>query len=160
MFGAMAGRESALRDDRGRYVEIGQTCLCLSLRKAARAITRYYDQMLKPSKLRATQLMILVAIASTGSTTLSSLAKTLVVERTTLTRNLNVLNHRGLVRMTAGGDRRTRVVGLTSAGRRAMKGALPLWERAQVEVRNHLGQRESRLLLKTMSEVVPSLRNE
>src|SRR5438874_124217 len=102
-------------------------CMCASVRKAGRALTSLYDEMLAPSGLHATQFSLLAHLARAGEETLTRLADVRGMDRTTLTRNLAPLERDGFVTVRAGADRRTRVVAITDAGRAAMERALPLW---------------------------------
>jgi hypothetical protein len=80
-------------------------CTCLGLRKAARAVTQMYDQTLKPAGLRSTQFSLLVAAERAGPRGIGELAELLVMDRTTLTRNLKPLLVRGLLERAEGADR-------------------------------------------------------
>jgi DNA-binding MarR family transcriptional regulator len=111
----------------------------MNLRKATRAVTQLYDRHLRPSGLKGTQFSILAVLANTGPSRLSRLAEVLVMDRTTLSRNLEPLERDGLVSVTSGKDRRTRQVALRPRGRKALAGALPLWEAAQEQVLRELG---------------------
>ena len=114
-------------------------CACHTLRKAARAVTQYYDGALRPTGLRATQFTILVTGARTGTATMTELADILVVDRTTLTRNLKPLRDRGLIESVAGEDRRERLIAITAKGRQALARALPAWRKAQAGIAGRLG---------------------
>jgi DNA-binding MarR family transcriptional regulator len=122
-----------------RYLPAAQGCVCFNLRKAARAVTQLYDAHLRPSGLRATQLSLLVVLAAAGAITMTELADRLVMDRTTLTRNLKPLARDGLIRSAAGQDRRTRRLSLTAKGRAALTTALPLWDQAQRTMLARLG---------------------
>jgi DNA-binding MarR family transcriptional regulator len=113
---------------------MAQLCVCFNLRKAVRAVTQFYDAMLEPTGLRTTQLTVLVALALAQRVPLSRIAERLVMDRTTLTRNLRPLERRRLVRIERGPDRRERFMSLTGAGRAAMERALPLWQAAQSRI--------------------------
>ena len=115
-------------------VEVASQCACFSLRKAARAVTQLYDKTLEPSGLRVTQFTLLVALSLTDQLTLSQVAEHLVMDRTTLTRNVVPLERDGLVKRERGPDRRERYLRVTPAGRRALEQALPLWRQAQAQV--------------------------
>jgi DNA-binding MarR family transcriptional regulator len=122
-------------------------CTCFGLRKAARAVTQMYDQALKPSGLRATQLSLLFAAERAGPRGIGELAELLVMDRTTLTRNLKPLLDRGLLVRGEGADRRRRPIGITPAGRDAIAQALPYWREAQSRMVGSLGRsRWGRLL--------------
>lgn len=117
------------------------SCACLKARKAARAVTRAYDKALRPSGLRVTQLNILGAAGIAGGAPLGKLADILGMERTTLTRNLQLIEREGLIKVV-NVDGRTRNVMLTEAGNKRLTQALPLWENAQNELRRKLGARD------------------
>ena len=106
---------------------------------AARAVTRAYDQALRPTGLRSTQFTILVAASVAGGIPLHRLAERLGLERTTLTRSLAALDSEGLVEV-ASMDGRTRNVVLSAAGTARLKQALPLWDAAQQTLRRKLGE--------------------
>ena len=135
-------------------------CACFNLRKAARSVTQLYDQILQPSGLRATQLSILVGAYSSESETISRLAETLVMDRTTLTRDLKPLEREGLVSVVPGEDRRTRVVTLTKQGRKAVEESLPLWQKAQARVIEGFGEDRFHALLSDLSDTVDVTRGE
>ena len=137
-----------------QLAEIAETCACLNARKAARAVTQLYDEVLQPSGLRATQFTLLVAIALAGEAPVTRLADALVMDRTTLTRNLALLERQGLVGIAPGTDQRTRMVTLTNQGRDALAKALPLWEQAQKRVVSGLGRNRWKTLLADLSDVV------
>lgn len=115
-------------------------CACFNVRKAARVITQSFDEIMQSSGVRATQFTILVMIASSDAATLSELAGKLVMDRTTLTRNLKPLQQQGLVKDVPGADRRTRSIYLTNKGRKVLLKALPLWKKAQSRITRYLGE--------------------
>ncbi len=128
-------------------------CACFNTRKAARAVTRFYDDMLAPSGLKATQLTMLGAISISGPTRMSELADMLALDKTTLTRNLTLLEAGGLIAIAAGADRRVRVVALTRAGADAVDRALPRWREAQRRIVEHLGEVRWRRLVADLAEI-------
>ena len=115
-------------------------CACFSIRKASRAVTQLYDEALKPAGLRATQLNLLAVAAVRGPATISQLGEVLVMDRTTLTRNLRPLEREGLIEIGPGEDRRTREVRPTAKGREALSRAFPLWKKAQERLIGALGE--------------------
>lgn len=129
-------------------------CTCSELRKAARAITQLYDSAVEPSGLLITQLAVLRTIANSGSETISHLAEKLEMDRTTLTRNLSPLEKKGLIKIHAGKDQRTRLVEITTKGRQAAEKAIPRWEEIQLQVIDQLGEARWRMLMDELSEVV------
>jgi DNA-binding MarR family transcriptional regulator len=133
--------------------EIGRSCACYNLRRAARAITRLYDDFLRPSGLRATQYSMLMAAHLRGPIALTKLAVLTVTERTTLTRNLTLLEKKGFLQIEEGSDRRERHVTITEPGREALFLAIPLWEMAQAHIEKGLGKDRMGSLLRDLSEI-------
>ncbi|HEV2357439.1 MAG TPA: MarR family winged helix-turn-helix transcriptional regulator [bacterium] len=125
--------------DRRQWKRIAAECACVNLRKTARCVTQFFDEALTPSGLRATQFTVLVAVALADPPTMTRIAEALVMDRSTLTRNLRPLERAGLVKTAGGEDRRTRFVTLTSRGRERLTAALPLWERVQNHVVRGIG---------------------
>jgi DNA-binding MarR family transcriptional regulator len=113
-------------------------CYCTQSRRIARALTDTYDQALAPSGLKVTQFSLLRMVARLGSPTISALAEATGLDRSTLGRNLKVLQKDGWAALSAGDDERTRVVSLTKAGGLAVQRAVPLWDCAQAEIRSKL----------------------
>ena len=121
------------------HMEIGD-CACYNTRKAARLLAQAYDRALEPSGLKNTQFSALATISgSDHGLTITELAVKMSVDRTTLTRNLNVLVRSGLVRIDAGTDARSKRVALTDTGSEALNTAIPLWEEVQRSVTGSLG---------------------
>ncbi len=139
---------------RARATHAGAVCTCFNLRKAARAVTQLYDERLRQAGLRATQFTLLMALRGLGEMTLSGLAERAVMDRTTLTRNLKLLERRGLVRVRTGEDRRERRVSLTAKGEQALAEAFPRWDEAQAEMVDGLGEQRFARFLADLAEVV------
>jgi DNA-binding MarR family transcriptional regulator len=114
-------------------------CLCHNVRMASRVVSRAYDEALRPTGLRATQVAVLAAVGARGALSIKSLADSLQMERTTLTRNLRPLEEQGLVSIAPEARHRSRVLALTAAGKAALLKALPYWERAQQASMHQLG---------------------
>lgn len=117
-----------------------ERCLWQRTRTAARAITRFYDDELRTTGLRATQVGVLVGIAAKGELSISALSDHLGMDRTTLTRNLRPLEQRGLVAVSPEGRHRMRLVRLTPTGEAALVQAVGHWERAQTAMERRLGK--------------------
>jgi DNA-binding MarR family transcriptional regulator len=115
-------------------------CTCGELRKAARAITLLYDNAFKSSGLLSTQFGALQVIDNIDSVRTSDLADKLGMDRTTLTRNLSVLERRGFIKISQGKDHRTRIVTATQKGRSTVAKAIPLWNEAQRKVKQKMGE--------------------
>ncbi len=119
-----------------------QACSCFNLRRAARRVTQVYDHALASSGLKTTQFSLLAVLSREDATdvvAITRLAEKLGMDRTTLTRNLAVVERNGLVTVRTGDDPRSRLVVLTKAGRIALEHATPLWATAQAKMARHIG---------------------
>ena len=116
-------------------------CLCLAARRAARTITREFDQALRPRGLRATQFTLLSALHLAGSKAIGELAEMLSADRTTLTRNLAVAEQRGWVSLrTDPADARSRLATITPRGSRTLVAAIPVWNATQQRLLQDIGE--------------------
>lgn len=129
-------------------------CACANLRGATRILTQFYDEILQPSGLRTTQFTLLVNIEKFGPVQVTQLAETLLMDQTTLTRNLQPLKEQGLIESLKGEDGRTRLLTLTLQGETKLAQMLPLWEQAQQHITDGLGQERYSALLKELSALV------
>lgn len=137
-----------------QYQHVVAQCICGNLRKASRIITQIYDEFLQPSGLLATQFNLLGSVSVNGPMALTPLADHLGMDPTTLARNLKPLECSGLVEITKGTDRRTRVVRLTANGTKALVEAYPLWVQAQTFVIEKIGPELHQTMLGNWSELV------
>jgi DNA-binding MarR family transcriptional regulator len=144
-------QRQASQPNQAVYQQVATLCTCGNLRMAARVITQFYDDILRPSGLLITQFKLLGALAAQGPVVLSSLAEQLGLDPTTLARNLKPLTRDGLVEISVGEDRRTRMVHLTARGQEALTKALPLWEEAQARVIGQFGQERWLTLLSDLA---------
>jgi DNA-binding MarR family transcriptional regulator len=120
--------------------EIGAQCVMFNVRKAARGLSRRYEEALRPVGLKAGQFSIMAALLDVGDAPLGTLAQRLGMDRTTLNRNLSPLERRGLVESRPDPeDRRARRLALTAAGRSVMDQAIQLWRQAQADSLARLG---------------------
>lgn len=116
-----------------------QGCTWLRLRKATRRITQIYDLHLRDSGLKITQFSLLAAFKGGETFSMSELAARMVMDRTTLTRNLKPLVDAGWVVLGCGDDARCRDIAITPAGRQAFEAAMPAWQAAEREIRRLIG---------------------
>lgn len=147
-------QHQASQQNQAVYQQVVTLCTCGNLRTTARVITQLYDEFLQPSGLLVTQFKLLGALAAHGSIALSPLAEQLALDPTTLARNLKPLERGGLVDISIGEDRRTRMVRLTEQGQDALAKALPLWEEAQAWVISQIGQERWRAMLDDWAALV------
>lgn len=133
--------------------EVAESCLAFNLRRADRLITQLYDDALRPTGIRATQYALLVGLRAMEPATMSTVSEQLGMDRTTLTRNLKVLENAGLAASEPGEDQRERRIVLTSHGHRALQAAYPLWKTAQNRVAKRLGQHGLADLIKELNQL-------
>lgn len=119
---------------------LGQ-CMVAKTRQAARAVTRRYNQLLRPLGIQTTQASLLFAIRSGRFDSVSDMANTLGIERSALTRNLKLLRDKGLVVSDNEGKGRAQRLSLTPEGDAMATAVLPLWVEAQNDLKAELGER-------------------
>jgi DNA-binding MarR family transcriptional regulator len=125
----------------GTTVEVRDTCLCLHVQRAARALARRFDQALQPLGITNGQFSLLMALNRPHPPAIAPVAQLLGMNRTTLTAALKPLERDGLVAVTVDPeDRRSRLLRLTDAGHGILSRAVPIWRRTHAEVRAALGE--------------------
>ena len=133
-------------------------CTCMRLRKAARRVSQIYDRSLEKAGMTVTQYSLLGHIARYDGISISELANKLIMDPTTLTRNLRPLEHRGLVKVKADRrDRRSRCLHLTAGGRAAFESAVPAWVSAQRHIEAAFGGPETAGLNDVLDRVLERL---
>src|SRR6266436_3149953 len=121
-----------------------EECNCFAVRAAARHVSQCYDGFLAPTGLRTSQYSILARLMRKGPLTINALAEELVMDRTTLGRNILPLKREGLIRVeAAASDRRAKELHLTKAGEKRMKEALKGWSQAQGQFETKFGPRRA-----------------
>ncbi len=116
-------------------------CICISTRKAANALTNLYDEALEKSGIKVTQYSLLKVIDRSSEITINELSKQTKLNRTTLTRNLAVLESDELIELISDPeDLRKSIVRLTKSGERALKKAQTSWEEVQKKAKKVLGK--------------------
>lgn len=116
-------------------IKVRDTCLCLHVQRAARAVARRFDIALRPLGLTNGQFSLLMSLNRPKPPGMGSVAALLAMDRTTLTANLKPLERRGLVTVSADEkDRRNRLMTLTPAGRALLASAVPVWERTHEDI--------------------------
>ncbi len=137
--------------------QMRRECACLNLRKAVRVLTQAYDEKIRPAGVRSTQLPLLVTLGAEGTMTLSRLAESVVMDQTTVSRNLKPLKEMGLIEIRPGQDRRVREISLTKAGENVIRDSKPLWDEAQAKVSAELGIENLHLLIALSADIVSSV---
>ncbi len=126
---------------------IAEECLAVRVRLLNRTITGIYDDALRPLGMTVGQLNILVAVCKLGPISPRDLARRLNMEKSTLSRNIRLMEEDGLVQTRPGASLKLQEIRLTRKGQGGLKAAFPAWERAQEEAKETLGDATIRALL-------------
>jgi DNA-binding MarR family transcriptional regulator len=136
-------------------------CLAGNLRAASRVATRVYDSALRGTGLRITQVAVLAQVRKLQPLTVTELAIELSSERSTMARDVAVLEHSGLVTTTVKtDDRRAREVRLTSLGEQTLRDCAPAWHEAQAATRLAFGEARVRQLVSLANQLVNALEEQ
>ncbi|HSG91232.1 MAG TPA: MarR family winged helix-turn-helix transcriptional regulator [Pseudomonadales bacterium] len=116
-------------------------CLCLHVRRAARALARRFDDALRPLGLTNGQFSLMMSLNRPKPPKMRDVSDLLAMDRTTLTANLKPLERRGLVAIVADEkDKRARRMTLTPEGHALLTTAVPIWTRTEAEIEGLLGR--------------------
>jgi DNA-binding MarR family transcriptional regulator len=122
-------------------LHVRDTCLCLHVQRAARALARRFDEALRPLELTNGQFSLLMSLNRPEPPTIGSVATLLAMDRTTLTANLKPLERRGLIKVTIDKeDKRSRRLKLTGPGRALLVKALPIWRKTHAAIERLLNK--------------------
>jgi len=138
----------------GEDDKLDAACACAALRRAARAANQFYDLVLQPSGLKATQFFALKSIEEAGEIAQWRFSRENAVAVETLSRRFAALRNKGLIAARTGRNHGERIYSLTEAGKEALRQATPFWERAQSRLRQTLGDSDLRDLLRVCESAV------
>lgn len=113
-------------------------CACATVRRAARAVTQFYDSWLRAHGIEGPQFALLAMLDRTGESTQAEMGRRFDLDKTTLSRNVRRLKKRGWIAIASGSDARERRVSLTPAGRHRLRAARPAWRTAQEHLRSSM----------------------
>ena len=133
---------------------IAEQCIALRLRMLSRAVTRIYNQALRPYGLTISQMSILVAVSCLGEAKQQDVYQALHLEKSTLSRDVARMRRRGWLDDVPGEDGRTALLRITPAGRRLLEEAIPAWQQAQEQATVLLGER----VVRTFGQAATTLR--
>ncbi|MGE7368499.1 MarR family winged helix-turn-helix transcriptional regulator [Neorhizobium sp. NPDC001467] len=120
-------------------LHVRDTCLCLHVQRAARALARRFDLAMQPIGLNNGQFSLMMALNRPQPATMKSVCNVLSMDRTTLTAALKILTRRGLVEAAVDpADRRGKLLSLTEAGMMLLAAALPIWTRLHAKIDREL----------------------
>jgi len=120
---------------------VRDTCLCLHAQRAARALARHFDDVLRPAGITSGQFSLLMSLNRPEPPSLGSVAQLLAMDRTTLTANLKPLERRGLVKVAIDkDDRRSRRLALTAEGKAVLAEAFPIWKGTHAAIEKKIAE--------------------
>ncbi|RCW79510.1 MarR family winged helix-turn-helix transcriptional regulator [Phyllobacterium bourgognense] len=136
-------------------IHVRDTCLCLAVQRAARALARRFDEALRPYDLTNGQFSLLMSLNRPTPPNLSSVASLLAMDRTTLTAALKPLERRGLVRVVVDpADKRSRLMALTPDGMHLLSEVVPIWKKSHGKLEELLTDGEHDRLLKGLKKLL------
>jgi DNA-binding MarR family transcriptional regulator len=118
---------------------VAESCLASQARRLSRTLTRHYNDSLRPLGINIAEMNLLVAIAASGPLRPTELARALDLEKSTLSRNLQRLAHRGWLVVRDNPNERGDLIQVTAAGERLLAQAIPLWKAAQQDALESIG---------------------
>jgi DNA-binding MarR family transcriptional regulator len=149
-----------MNQDTARSIDtIARTCIAVRLRLLNRVITGIYDDVLRPLRLRVSQLNILLVAAKLGLARPGQVCEILHMDPSTLSRNVKPLQAHGWLEVVPGEDARTQPFRVTPQGRRLIEKAVPAWQEAQRRAADLLGT-DGIAVLDRVVEKVGGLRAE
>ncbi|EON71371.1 MarR family winged helix-turn-helix transcriptional regulator [Lysinibacillus sphaericus] len=135
-------------------IDYTQICVCANLRKKTRVVTQIYDKLLQPTNLKITQYSMLANIDHQKAVSISKLGEILLLDQTTVTRNVNLLKQSGYVAITRDQqDARTKILSLTDAGIEKLHEAAPIWREIQERIINDIGLEKYKDFYETLRHI-------
>ena len=128
-------------------------CLCTKLRRASRGVSKLYDDALMAVGLNVAQYSLLKNLQRLEQPSITSLAEAVGLERSTLGRNLRVLEVKGLVLLAGGEDQRNRLVSLTAQGKDCLDQALQAWQQVQEQLAQRIGPQQKAALMALLDDL-------
>jgi DNA-binding MarR family transcriptional regulator len=138
--------------DTNRFMKTPSLCNCTNMRRASRAITQFYDELLAPSGLKVTQYSLLKHL-KLGPLSMSELSKAIRLERTTLVRNLKPLERMGFVSITAVKTSQANQVCITESGLQSLEASSRYWNKAQECIKDLLTEQERIIFLGVLQKI-------
>lgn len=136
-----------------KKLKLPSMCNCTNMRRASRAMTQFYDQLLAPSGLKVTQYSLLNHLRRLGPLTMGELSKAIRLERTTLVRNLKPLERMGFISITAAKTSQANQVSITDSGLISLEAAVPYWNQAQEYIKNLFAEEERIIFLGALQKI-------
>jgi DNA-binding MarR family transcriptional regulator len=134
-------------------------CACLAIRQAARMVTQFYGAALR-GRLEIPQFGLLSVLANSPGCNQAVLARELNLDKTTLSRNLKLMEKNGWIERAGSDDRRVRGYHLTAAGRKLLRSARPGWKRAQERFQVAMGSGQWESMWRVLGDITEALRKD
>lgn len=128
-------------------------CIAFRVRLLNRAVTAIYDKALRGSGLTVNQFGMLMLVSRMENATAKKAARFMLMDPSTVSRNLERMRKRGWLRGTPGEDARSMELEITEKGLRALEKAQPAWRKAQVRVREVLGEENAESLKSVVDQM-------
>lgn len=136
---------------------VDKSCLALNLRRVERKVSQIYDTALRPFGIKNTQFSLLVTVHAMQSAPLSQIADRINVDRTTLTRNLSLLEAAGLIETVRGADLRERMIAMTEKGDAVLVAAFPIWAATQRRLTSRVGNQSVASLMSALKAIAAAV---
>ena len=136
----------------------GLPCACAAARQAARVLTQYYDSRLRSSGLEAPQFAVLMTLEEAGPCSQVELGRRFALDKTTVSRNLKLLERNGWIAPSESGDKRLRRFALTGAGRNRLAAAKPEWNKAQEQLRAGMTTEQWEAMFEVFRNITQAIR--
>lgn len=134
--------------------DVQQSCMCLHLQRAARSAARQFDEVFRPLGITSGQYSLLISLVRRKPPSIGQLAEDMAMDRTTITANIKPLKRQGLLEAVADpADARSRLLVLTSQGKKLLGEAFPLWKEAQSKTLESISLKDKEQLLDVLREV-------
>jgi DNA-binding MarR family transcriptional regulator len=128
-------------------------CLTFNLQRATRSLARGFEAAAKETGLTAPQFTTLALLDGFGEASVTQIAGKMGTDRTTMTRNLEVLARKGWIAEVASEDGRQHVWSLSDAGRRHLETAMPVWQAFQAGLVDQIGEKPTWFILETLKKL-------
>jgi DNA-binding MarR family transcriptional regulator len=142
-----------MKDKTSSEIRLIGKCACRNIRMTARVTTKYFDKIFMKAGIKAAQFALLSDISSHENISINELADILLMDQTTVTRNVEILRKLGLVYVEPGKDLRKKYVSISGRGQDKLKVTMPLWLTAQENIIKEIGEDKYEQFLGTLNEI-------
>ena len=140
--------------------EAAKKCACFNFRMISRLITQKFNAVTIPCGLQITQFGVLASICMCEGIAITRLSEKLVMDRTTLTRNIRPLEKNGYIKIGTGKDQRVKILNITAKGKDLVQAICPKWKATQLNIINKFGEERWEKLLHELGDLMTILVEE